>query len=64
VVPVRVEIRDPAGSDAEWSGYYGAKDGQLELRLDIASNDRVGLWLIRVKELASSREATAYFRVM
>jgi hypothetical protein len=63
VVPVRVEIRDPAGSDAEWSGYYGAKDGQLELRLDIASNDRVGLWLIRVKELASSREATAYFRV-
>jgi hypothetical protein len=64
VVPVKVEIRDPAGCDAEWSGYYGAKDGRMELKLDIAPSDRVGLWQIRVRELASGRESSAYFRVV
>lgn len=63
VVPVRVDIRDPAGAEAEWSGYYGAKDGRLTLRLDFAANDRPGVWQIRVKELASGREADAYVRV-
>ncbi len=63
VVPVNVEIRDPAGCEAEWSGYYGAKDGRLALTLDVAPNDRPGLWQIRAKELASGRVATAYFRV-
>lgn len=63
VVPVRVEILDPAGAEAEWSGFYGAQDGRLVLKLELASNDRVGLWQVRVKELASRREASAYFRV-
>ena len=63
VVPVVVQILDPAGSESEWSGYYGAKDGRLEVTLDIAKNDRAGLWQIRVQELASRRAATAYFRV-
>jgi hypothetical protein len=63
VVPVRVEIRDPSGCEAEGGGYYGAKDGRLELTLDIAPNDRVGLWQIRVRELASGLEAVRYFRV-
>lgn len=64
VVPVRVMILDPAGEEAERSGFYGAKDGQLQLNLDIASNDRTGLWQLRVIELASRQEASAYFRVM
>jgi hypothetical protein len=63
VVPVRVQVCDPAGAASEWSGYYGAKDGRLDLKLDIAANDRVGLWQISAKELASGREAVAYFRV-
>ncbi len=63
VVPVKVEILDPAGSEAEWSGFYGAKDGRLELKLDIAPNDRIGLWRLRVRELAAGNEAAAYFRV-
>jgi hypothetical protein len=63
VVPVRVEICDPAGRLAEFSGYYGARDGQMELRLDVAPNDAAGLWQIRARELASGREATAYVRV-
>jgi hypothetical protein len=63
VAPVRVEILDPAGCAAEWSGAYGAKDGRLDLTLDLAKNDRPGLWQIRARELASGREASAYFRV-
>ena len=63
VIPVRVEIRDPSGCDAEWSGYYGAKGGRLELKLDLAPNDRPGLWQLRAEERASGRVAVAYFRV-
>jgi len=63
VVPLHVEILDPAGSPAEWSGYYGAEQGCLTLTLDLAPNDRRGLWQIRVRELASRRCGTAYFRV-
>jgi hypothetical protein len=62
VIPVQVKVLDPAGAEAEWSGFYGAKDGQLELTLDIASNDRTGLWQIRVRELASGYEGVVYFR--
>ena len=63
VIPVRVEISDPAGRAAEGSGYYGAENGRLELRLDVASNDAAGLWRIHATERASGREATGYFRV-
>lgn len=63
VVPLHVDILDPAGAQAEWSGYYGAERGRLALALDLAPNDRRGLWQIRVRELASRRCATAFFRV-
>lgn len=63
VVPVEVEVLDPSGRASEWSGFYGAKDGRLELTLDIARNDRPGLWQIRARERASRRVASAYFRV-
>jgi len=63
-VPVQVKICDPSGCDAERSGFYGAKDGELELTLDIATNDRVGLWYISVRELASGFEKVIYFRVL
>ena len=63
VVPVRVEIRDPSGRDAEWTGYYGAKGGELELKLDFANNDSPGVWQIRVRELASGQTASRYVRI-
>lgn len=63
VVPLRVEIVDSAGRVAEWSGYYGARDGHLDLPLDIAANDASGVWTLRVRELASGLETTSYFRV-
>jgi hypothetical protein len=63
VVPVHLQISDPAGRTAEFSGYYGAKDGQIEVPIDIASNDASGVWEVRARELASGLEATAYLRV-
>ena len=63
IIPVRVDIRDPSGRDAERTGYYGAKDGRLELKLDFAANDQPGTWQIRVRELASGRTADGYVRV-
>jgi hypothetical protein len=63
VVPLRVDIRDPAGRDAERTGYYGAKDGRLELKLDLAANDSPGVWQIRVRELASGHAVSYYLRV-
>ncbi len=57
VAPLRVDILDPQGRPAEFSGYYGAKDGRLALHLDLARNDLPGRWTIRVKDLAASREA-------
>lgn len=63
VIPVEVTIRDSSGAPAEFSGFYGAADGRLEIPLDIAPNDPPGVWSIEVRELASGRTATAYFRV-
>ncbi len=63
IVPVEVEIRDAAGQLVEFSGYYGAKDGTQKLTLDIAPNDRPGMWQVRVTELASGRVGHAYFRL-
>jgi hypothetical protein len=63
VVPLRVDIRDPSGRDAEFTGYYGAKDGQLRIRLDFAANDQAGAWQIRARELASRLAGECYVRV-
>ena len=57
VIPAQVDILDPKNRLAEYSGYYGAPNGLLSLRLDIAPNDQVGTWTIRVTELASGQRA-------
>jgi hypothetical protein len=64
VVPVHVEISDPAGRSAEFSGYHAARNGRLDLRLDMARNDEPGVWQIRVRELASGLEGTRHVRLM
>ena len=53
------EVRDAEGRLAEFSGYYAAVDGRLELPLDIAANDPPGTWQISARELASGRVAAA-----
>lgn len=56
VVPLHVSILDPQGREAEFSGYYGAKDGRLSVQFELAANDLPGTWTIRARELASSRQ--------
>jgi len=63
VVPVRVDITDPEGRPAEFSGYYGAAGGQLSISAHLAANDVPGLWQVRVQELASGQVGYAYLRV-
>jgi hypothetical protein len=62
-IPVKVEISDPAGRLAEFSGQHAAKNGRLDLHLHLAPNDAAGVWQVRVRELASGREAVVYLRV-
>ncbi len=63
IIPVKIELLDPHGRPAEFSGHYGAKDGSVEVSADIAGNDVPGLWRVHVEELASGRTAEAYVRV-
>ncbi len=63
VIPLHVEVRDGDGRLAEFSGYYGAARGVLDLKLDIASNDAFGQWEIRVRDLASGQSASRFVRV-
>ena len=62
-MPLEVEIRDAEGRAAEFSGFYAAVDGAVEITLDVASNDPPGIWQITARELASGRSAIAYLRV-
>lgn len=64
VIPVQVDIVDPEGRTAEFSGSYAAKNGQLTVPFDFATNDREGVWEIRAKELASGKSAAAYVRLL
>lgn len=63
VVPLRVDILDADGRLAEYSGYYGAAAGTLDLGLDVAVNDRPGVWEVRVTELASGLQTSKFVRV-
>ena len=63
VVPVQIDVTDADGKPAEFSGYYGAKDGLLDITLDLAVNDTPGQWTISARELASGRKADYVFNV-
>jgi hypothetical protein len=62
VVPVQIQIIDGNGREAEFSGYYGAKGGMVELKLDLPRT-AVGTWKIRARELASGLTQEAEFKV-
>ena len=63
VLPLRVDILDPVGRVAEFSGYHAAKNGRLSVGIDLAPNDRAGLWKVRARELASGFEREETFRL-
>lgn len=64
VVPVQLEILDPEQKPAEFTGHYGARDGRLEVTLDLAGNDTPGPWTIRATELASGKTGQRQFTVI
>jgi hypothetical protein len=64
VVPVKIDLIDPSGRAAELSGYYGAKDGVVQLAATLAPNDAPGVWRVHVRELASGLTSDAYMRVI
>ena len=63
ILPVRLEIRDANGNLAEGSGFHAAKNGELQVTLDLAPNDEPGTWEVRVQELASGMETVQWMRV-
>jgi len=63
IVPLKVEILDPDGRAAEYSGYWAAVDGRLTIGTELAPNDARGLWRVRVTELASGVGRSGYVRV-
>jgi hypothetical protein len=63
VIPLAIEIRDPEGRVAEFSGYYGARRGTLQIKCNVAANDVRGVWTVHAQELASGMTSVAYFRV-
>lgn len=64
VVPVQLQIVDPQGRLAEFSGYYGARDGKVNVHLNLAANDAPGVWTIRATELASGLRRQQQFQVV
>jgi hypothetical protein len=64
VFPLHVEVRDSDGRTSEYSGHYGAAAGRLSLQLDLASNDKPGVWQIRVNDLASGLTTVRSIRVL
>jgi len=63
VAPLEVTIRDSKGRIAEKSGYYGAANGQLNLTIDIATNDTPGKWQIEVTEALTGQKVVRDFVV-
>lgn len=63
VIPLLVEILDPDGRPAEFSGPHAAVGGTLKLPLQIAPNDVQGVWTIRVQDRASGLVAQKFIRV-
>ncbi len=63
VIPLELVIRDPDGRRAEFSGFYGARDGQASITLTLAPNDTPGVWTIEARELASGIVTRHYVRL-
>ncbi len=63
VVPLYVEILDTVGKQAERTGYYATSQGKLSVGYEVAPNDLIGTWTVRVRELASGKEQKVQFMV-
>ena len=63
LLPVQVKINDPEGSETEYSDYYAAEDGELNISLVPAVNDIPGEWELEIRELSSGISRKSSFAV-
>jgi len=61
ITPIAVDIIDPEGRKAEFSGYYAAVKGSLQITFNFAPNDVPGKWTINARCLASGNTAKKTF---
>lgn len=64
ILPVELLIQDPSGDEAEFSGYYAAVKGTLQVQLDIAENDLSGEWRVSLTNLANGEVRRVPFVVV
>ena len=60
---VSLEIRDSRGRRDARSGYYAAKNGELEVTLPVALNDATGFWQVTAHDLIAGFSAETAFEV-
>lgn len=63
VIPVKVEILDPDGRPAEYSGHHAVVGGELTIPWELAANDVRGVWTIRVEERATGQMTQQFVQV-
>ncbi|NLF62425.1 MAG: LamG domain-containing protein [Lentisphaerae bacterium] len=61
ITPIAVDIIDPEGRKAEFSGYYAAVKGSLQITFNFAPNDIPGKWTVNARCLASGNTAKKTF---
>lgn len=61
--PLRVNIYSPTGELNEYSDYYAAINGVLNIDFAAALNDETGSWRIEVEDLMSGRKSQKKFSV-
>ncbi len=60
---VSLDIRDSRGRRDARSGFYAAKNGELEVTLPVALNDATGFWQVTVHDLIAGFSADTAFEV-
>lgn len=63
VIPLEFRVLDPDGRRSEFSGFYGAVDGEFTVPLAFAANDTTGVWTVEIRELASGIRARHFIRL-
>jgi hypothetical protein len=64
VVPLRVDVRDPAGALNDYSRFAATDgDGRWTLTFPLADNDSPGSWTVRVTELVGGHASMAHVAV-
>jgi hypothetical protein len=61
--PLEVTITDAEGASSEYSGYYCASDGVLNIDFVAAVNDKPGRWTVSAVDLTAGFTAEAEFEV-